>query len=369
MYQEFSNYFDVDLVCYLRNEKPEKNSNEYLFKAEFFKINSIFGLSYRFGKSIYINFILNLFDFLSLAYKIFKNRDKWNYVWLTDFTLLTHLCYCICIMLDIPVIFYIRGDVEKEILSKERNFFKKIIAHLYILYIRVFLLKSLKQSCAVLAGKDLYDKYRKKNIKKIFHITATSICERDLLEKKNITNQPKTKKILYVGNLFPYKGLDILLKAVGVIDGSINFVLDIVGDGPEKQKLKTMAIDLGLGDVVVFHGIIKNKLSLETLYANSDVFVLPSYTEGTPKVLTEALSKSVPVVASKVGGIPHMIKDGVNGFLVDPGDFETLNKKIVMLLENSEVRQIMSINALNSAKAYTIECQLEGLKKYLEHIE
>lgn len=152
------------------------------------------------------------------------------------------------------------------------------------------------------------------------------------------------KKILFIGRLIAWKGTSILirsLKKIYVKDPSI--LLFIVGDGPEKQSLENLANDLDITENVCFLGNLPRK-ELQLCYKNASVFVLPSIihknqTEGLGVVLLEAMASGVPVIGSNIGGIPDIIKDGVNGLLVPPGDPDALAAAIINILDNSDLSE------------------------------
>jgi len=86
------------------------------------------------------------------------------------------------------------------------------------------------------------------------------------------------------------------------------------------------------------------------LYAASDIFVLPSLAEGDPLVVVEAMASGKPIIGTKVGGIPHKVRDGWNGFLIDPGDEQQLADKIKYLIDNPEERKMMGANSRRYAE-------------------
>jgi glycosyltransferase involved in cell wall biosynthesis len=109
----------------------------------------------------------------------------------------------------------------------------------------------------------------------------------------------------WVGRLSHEKGLDILLRALPSL-GSVPFRLHVIGHGRERTALEAIARNIGIDDRIVWHGVIPNA---ERLFAGFDAFVLSSRTEGTPIVLLEAMAASVPVVATRVGGIPDVVSE------------------------------------------------------------
>jgi L-malate glycosyltransferase len=146
--------------------------------------------------------------------------------------------------------------------------------------------------------------------------------------------------ILSVGRLIDWKGTEFLIRAMpAVLEKFPDTKLLIVGTGPERDTLLRLARELGLTDRVVLLGTV-SPADLPSYYRSADVFVLPSInlggkTEGLGVVLLEAMASGCPVIGSNVGGIPDIIENGKNGFLV-PGEDETLlAERIVILLSNT----------------------------------
>lgn len=128
-------------------------------------------------------------------------------------------------------------------------------------------------------------------------------------------------RLIAVGRLSPEKGQSGLLDAVAsMIQGGSNVRLTMVGDGPEEQRLKAKAVALGIADRVHFTGRLDEAGALAAIAA-ADALVLTSFMEGLPVVLMEALALNVPVVASRVAGVPELVEDGVTGLLITPADW------------------------------------------------
>ena len=140
----------------------------------------------------------------------------------------------------------------------------------------------------------------------------------------------------YIGRLSEEKGLRYLLEAVSTNLGDrIPIKLLIVGEGPQREELESLAQKLGIRDNVVFAGFQSN---VESWLAAMDLFVLPSLTEGTPMSLLEAMAKGVPVIASAVGGVPQVIDSDKNGMLVPSAKPLEIAKAVRFLYDNKDVR-------------------------------
>lgn len=144
----------------------------------------------------------------------------------------------------------------------------------------------------------------------------------------------ESKVVGVVAKLSPVKGHGHFLEAAAFIskaDGDVRFL--IVGDGPERTRLEREAGELGLSGKVHFIGVRDDVPAVLKLM---DVLVLSSLSEGSPNVVLEGMAAGVPVVATRVGGVPEVVEDGVSGFLVDPGDVPGLSNAVLRLLNDAD---------------------------------
>ena len=146
-------------------------------------------------------------------------------------------------------------------------------------------------------------------------------------------------RILCLGRLVAAKGQAVLLDAVRLLARQGRPVhATFAGDGPDRQRLETMAREYGVTEHVAFLGAV-NPESVRGLYAATDAFVLPSFAEGIPVVLMEAMAMEVPCVTTVVNGIPELITSGESGLLVSPSDAAQLADAIENLIANPALRQ------------------------------
>lgn len=145
-------------------------------------------------------------------------------------------------------------------------------------------------------------------------------------------------RLLFVGRLADGKGLFDLLSAIDQMQDS-NIRLDIIGDGPIRSDIQNAVNRRGLDDIVTIHGYCDD---VPSAMATADILVLPSYREGTPRVITEARATGLPVVATDIAGIPEMVRDGETGFLVPPGDVDKFRSHLQDLVSSPDLRRRMS---------------------------
>ena len=147
--------------------------------------------------------------------------------------------------------------------------------------------------------------------------------------------------LLFVGRLAAIKGLGLLLEAVAALRGHYPALrLVVVGDGTDRARLEARASLPDLAGAVTFTGY-RAQAEVARELAACDVFVLPSFAEGVPVVLMEAMASRRPVVATRVAGVAELVEDGVSGHLVAPGDPAALTKAIEALLADPVTRTRM----------------------------
>jgi glycosyltransferase involved in cell wall biosynthesis len=199
-----------------------------------------------------------------------------------------------------------------------------------------------------------------------YHITA----EKRQQKKKDLGIPADSLIIGYVGWLIPIKGVTYLVSAMTkVLEKYPKSILVLVGKGDDKgeeeRKLKERVERAGLADKVRFLGW---RADVDEIMGCFDIFVLPSLNEGMGRVLVEAMAAGLPIVASRVGGIPDLVKDGKNGRLVPPADATALAKAISALLEDKKKRKRMGQAGAKMCRQYSTEAmvaQIDNLYREL----
>ena len=152
--------------------------------------------------------------------------------------------------------------------------------------------------------------------------------------------------ITCVGRLSPEKGHHVLLDAARELAHSgDNFHLVIAGDGPERVSLERQSDRLGLRDRVRFLG---QRRDMDMIYAASDIMVLPSFKEGMPNVILEAMAHGLAIVATCVGGVPEMVRDGTEALLVRPNDVGELRRALERLVRSPALVRALACSARKS---------------------
>jgi len=151
-------------------------------------------------------------------------------------------------------------------------------------------------------------------------------------------------EILCVGRLTPAKGQHLLIDALHqLLDQGRNVRLRLAGSGPDEADLRAHSARINLADRVLFEGPV-NQDRIRSIYAQADIFCLPSFAEGLPVVLMEALSMGIPCITTAITGIPELIRHGIEGLLVPPSDLAALVNALTTLVDNDGLRSYLAMN-------------------------
>ena len=204
-------------------------------------------------------------------------------------------------------------------------------------------------------------------------IDLSAFSEMDYVQERNAVRAeykiPSSANVLVtVAVLRPPKGIQFMIRALpAILAAHPNTYYLIVGGGSHHEALIEEVNRAGVGERVIFAGMRRD---VPRLLAASDIFVLPTLTEALPTVLAEAMAAKLPIVASRVGGIPEMIEHGQNGILVAPEEPEALAVACTQLLDSPEQRVMMGAEGRRIAnQKFSIERQVHQLKElYMDQI-
>lgn len=188
---------------------------------------------------------------------------------------------------------------------------------------------------------------------------------------KNVISAPKAHKqqtsyftLLFLGLLGKNKGIYDLLECIW--DHKVEFQGKLklyIGGNGEIEHVKQLIKEYGIADIVIFEGWVSGDKKIELLN-KSDAYILPSYKEGLPISILEAMSYGMPIISTPVGGIPEIVSNGENGYLVESGNKEDIYKAIISLLNDSDLRNRMGSVSLSRVGEHLpeyVEKQLETL--------
>lgn len=190
----------------------------------------------------------------------------------------------------------------------------------------------------------------------------------------NAVNIPRFNKkriegkvdILFLGSLIKRKGIFELIEAINNLNMkeyltryNVRFIIG--GTGKEKESIEQKINQYNINEYIDLVGWVDGIKKIELL-KKSDLFVLPSHNEGLPVAILEAISYGLPVISTNVGSIDEAVINDYNGYLIESGDIDSLEEALIKVIESSEIRNELSINAKNMAVDKFDE------KKYLEDL-
>lgn len=235
------------------------------------------------------------------------------------------------------VIIHIHGSVFKEF-YRDKNFFR-------------FIDKALNKADLVIALSESWYDFFKDIIKdeskiKIVH----NIVENDKFDKERIVDFPI--KLLFLGEIGDRKGVFDLIEVINdnkeIFDDKIE--LTIGGNG-EVEKLENIINRDNLSGIVKFEGWVAGEKK-KTLLAENNIYILPSYNEGLPISILEAMSYQMPIIATPVGGIAEIVKNNENGIIVEPGNKDEIKKSLLFFIHNTNLINKMGKKSLEIVKPY-----------------
>lgn len=268
----------------------------------------------------------------------------------------------------LPVCYHLVGD--SELVVKTGTKYKGILRMLAIAYAKYTasqVKRIIKSTPTLVNGNGLRRLYSNSNqyIKEI----RTSTFYKNEIVQKEPRDIGKCINLLYVGYLRHEKGIEYLIRAIDLIKHS-NVVckLTIIGDGEKRKELEDLVHALHLNECIEFLGYIPVGDALFAEYTKADVFVLPSISEGTPRVLLEAMSHGVAVVATETGGIPFTVQDEENGLLVPIKSAEKIAEALIRLRDNKELYLNIIKNGYASAHENTIEHHVKDVYQFIQDL-
>lgn len=176
-----------------------------------------------------------------------------------------------------------------------------------------------------------------------------------------MTTRTRAEKLLYTGRLSVEKGLSVLFESLKLLgDAGRDYELTLVGDGVDRDRLEALARELAIDRHLVFAGY-RSQEEVGEYLRQSDIFILPSFAEGVPVSLMEAMVTGIPVVATNVGGVSELVQSEHTGLLVPPADSEALAQAIARYQDDHELRRRVAAHGRERViQQYNVE--IEGQK-------
>ena len=224
---------------------------------------------------------------------------------------------------------------------------------------------ALRNSNILVNSKSLFRKYEKIT-SQINLVRTTTLNLSDFFYRED-TCLSKEINILYTGRIDPAKGIFELIRAtkdlivlgyevkthiVGWEDGRYNTIID---------QMNSLIHQLKLEGNVIFHGFKSVGKELNEMYRMSDIYIIPSYHEGFPRAIWEAMANSCPVISTNVGGIPETLTNGKDCILIEPHSNKEIVNAVVLLVNNMELRKSLISNGYMFAQTNTLDVQCKNM--------
>ncbi len=294
----------------------------------------------------FMNFLTSFTFSILLLWNFYKRRHEYDLVHFHGASLPLIIC--------LPLLKLLKKKVIAKVLASGLGTEAGSLKGRYLILgsIMAYILKNADSFIAIsqeIADGLKNEEVSTEKIRKITNFVDTVEFQPVNREKRNIIKKALSINenivINFTGRIVKRKGVDILINAfVKNKELLLPSIIIIVGTGPDGDKIRNMVSKLGIKNNVRFLGH-NTENEVIRYYHASDIFVLPSYAEGMPNSLLEAMACGLPVIASKIGGVVDIIEDGKSGILVEPGDVLGLASAMVRLLKDAELRQRLGAEA------------------------
>lgn len=271
-----------------------------------------------------INFYLRI---LPRLIKVVK-KSQFNYIYCPGN--IGFIAAIISIIYNIPYAIYLRGEWKDSTPKVFHAFFYRIIKN---------------SKFVICTGFSLTETISKINNKCISVVPMSPLLFSN--HKTISTRKDSIINILFVGQLIKAKGVYELIHAFILINknSSNNIKLTMIGGGNEKAGLEKIIKENNLADCIQIYSINSDVKALSEVYNSSDIFCLPTYTEGFPRVLYEAMFFSLPIITTNVGQISSLIRDDFNGLFCETRSINSLVNKLELLISDTNKRRTLGLNA------------------------
>jgi glycosyltransferase involved in cell wall biosynthesis len=308
-------------------------------------------------------------------YRLFhREAHKWAAMIVIEAGIASQVAFVMCGLFRVPRFVWVGGDAWQATLArlKFKSRWTKGVRVLAAYENRLAMRKLISHgSGAIAAGHELAERLKEFNTHVYQYLATTITADQIETELPDIRHGAVggSLNILTVGRVTPTKGLEYLLDAIAQLNrNGLPTMLRIAGPLSESQyeaALRRRIADTGLHGSVELIGAVSHGAELDQLYRRADVFAMPSISEGTPKVIPEAMAKGLPIVASRVGALDRLVTDGREGFLVRAAASEELAEALAVLARDPELRYRMGCAAIARAADLTLAEQIGGVGRWV----
>lgn len=261
------------------------------------------------------------------------------------------------------------GDEKEGARFLQTNSFRQKLLNRYLLFSDWTLERSIKKTRSFINSPALQMRYEKAGVKTSL-ISTTILDENDLKYRTNACENEHIQ-LLYTGRIDISKGLADVLEAMSMLlQKGVKTTFHVVGweEGSSQvvDVLKVKAEKLGLQNNIIFHGKKRIGQELNQFYQDKDIYLMPSYHEGFPRTLWEAMANGIPIIASKVGAIPHMLTDKMHAILIDPKKPDQIAKAIYQYHTDKNLKNEIVNYAFEMAQEFTMQKQHKRIIEILK---
>lgn len=271
---------------------------------------------------------------------------------------------------EINTYFYVVGDYKDGSENYSSKGLRQFIVKQFTSLMGWRITKTYKNRKLIVNSEALLDRLR--FISHDIALIKTTTLSASLMQEREDTFKKDLVKVLYAGRLDWNKGHKELLEGFKsfILETNVRAELLMVGweddaAKPIEKGILALAKELGITENLKFLGRMTVGAELNAAYQAADVYVLPSYNEGFPRTIWEAMGQGTPVIASKVGGIPNVLRHGVHAYLIDPHSSEEVAKALNEVYTNQILRKRIIKNGFALAQNNTLEQQVKTIINHL----
>ncbi|MBL7764904.1 MAG: glycosyltransferase family 4 protein [Chitinophagaceae bacterium] len=271
---------------------------------------------------------------------------------------------------SVKICFMIVGDYAESISHMNTRHWRNKLIYEFLKRNDILFKKQISQSHILVNSENLYQLYQGK-CKAVDQIRTTTLSAKDVFIRKDTCTGPFIQ-LLYTGRIDPAKGMFEMIDALHQLRKlNLPVRLNIVGwetsEGIQVvSAMKEKALQLKVSEDLIFHGRKTVGESLNEMYRMADIYIIPSYHEGFPRTIWEAMAAGLPVIATKVGGIPKQLRDRVDALLIEPRDVSAITGAVLQVMNDATLRQNLIKNGYPLAMENTLEKQNEKMIEILK---
>jgi len=271
--------------------------------------------------------------------------------------------------MDRPTIMFVCGDILTATSYANVRGLKAKVARLFARRLRKMELTIARQSKMVAVwGEELLPIFRRVNPQTVL-AASPILSEEHVCERQDTCSGP-TVRIIRIAEILPNKGLGYLLKAMAELrQRGRDIKLDVAGGTNQlayQRELLTLARDLDITEHVKFHGQLEFGPVLFDLYHHADIHVISSISEGIPRCIVEGRAFGLPTIATRVGGIPTVVKHEKDGILISPRNSEQIVEAVERIIDDCSLRQKIIQEGSKLARLETAEFQAARLAALMD---